>query len=36
MIATEFQKPLQMTDEEEELLKVAEECHICGKKYLDN
>ena len=36
MIATEFQKPLQMTDEEEEIFQVAEECHICGKKYLDN
>ena len=35
MIATEFQKPLQMTDEEEELFKAAEECHICGGKYLD-
>ena len=35
MIATEFQKPLQMTDEERELFKAAEECHICGKKYLD-
>ena len=34
MIATEFQKPLQMTDEEEELFKTAEEwdhCHITGK-----
>ena len=35
MIATEFQNPLQMTDEEEELFKVAEKCHICGEKYLD-
>ena len=35
MIVTEFQKPLQMTDEEEELFEAAEECHICGKKYLD-
>ena len=35
IIATEFQKPLQMTDEEEELFKAAEECHICGGKYLD-
>ena len=35
MIATEFQKPLQMTDEEEELFKAAEECHICVGKYLD-
>ena len=35
MIATDFQKPLQMTDEEEELFKTAEECHICRKKYLD-
>ena len=35
MIATEFQKPLQMTDEEQELFTTAEECHICGKKYLD-
>ena len=34
MIATEFQKPLQMTDEEEELFKAAEECHIYGGKYL--
>ena len=33
MIATEFQKPLQMTDEEEELFKAAEECHICERKY---
>ena len=36
MIATEFQKPLHMTDEGVELFQVAEECHICGKKYLDN
>ena len=33
MIATEFQKPLQMTDEEEKLFKAAEECHICERKY---
>ena len=33
MIATEFQKSLQMTDEEEELFKAAEECHICERKY---
>ena len=32
-IATEFQKPLQMTDEEEELFKAAEECHIFERKY---
>ena len=35
MIATEFQKPLQMTAEEKKLFKAAEECHICGGKYLD-
>ncbi|CAH3020781.1 unnamed protein product [Porites evermanni] len=35
IIATEFQKPLHMTDEEEELFKAAEERHICGEKYLD-
>ena len=34
-IASEFQKPPQMTDEEEELFKAAEEYHICGQKYLD-
>ena len=33
MIATEFQKPIQMTDEEEELFKAAVECHICERKY---
>ena len=30
MIATEFEKPPQMKDEEEELFKTAEKCHICG------
>ena len=35
MISSEFHKPLQMADEEEKLFKVAEECHICGQKYLD-
>ena len=33
MIATASQKPLQMTDEEEELFKTAEERHICERKY---
>ena len=32
-IATEFQKLFQMTDEEDELFKFAEECHICKRKY---
>ena len=32
----EFQKPLEMTEEEEELFKGADKCYICGNKYLDN
>ena len=30
-----FNKPLKMTDKDEENLKKADECHICGKKYMD-
>ena len=33
IISTKFNKPLQMTDEDEQQYKAAEECHICGKKY---
>ena len=33
IISTKFNKPLQMTDEDEQQFKAAEECHICGKKY---
>ena len=33
--STKFNKPLQMTDKDEQQFKAAEECHICGKKYLD-
>ena len=36
MINMEFQKPLEMTEEEEELFKGADKCYICGNKYLDN
>lgn len=36
MINTEFQKPLKMTEEEEELFKGSDRCYICGHKYVDN
>ena len=36
MINMEFQKPLEMTAEEEELFKGSDKCYICGHKYLDN
>ena len=32
-IITEFQKPLQMTDEDEKQFQAAKECHICGQQY---
>ena len=30
-----FNKPLKMTDEDENLFQKAEECHICDRKYTD-
>lgn len=33
IISTKFNKPLQMTDEDERQFKAAEECHICGHQY---
>ena len=33
IIATQFKKPLQMTDEDEQHFQAAEECHICNQKY---
>ena len=36
MINMEFQKPLEMTEEEEELFKGSDKCYICANKYLDN
>ena len=36
MINIEFQKPLKMTEEEEELFKGSDRCYICGHKYVDN
>lgn len=34
-IKSKFNKPLVMSDEEEEMFKAAEECHFCGQKYSD-
>ena len=36
MINMEFQKPLEMTEEEEDLFQGSDKCYICGHKYLDN
>ena len=33
IISTKYNKPLQMTDEDERQFKAAEECHICGHQY---
>lgn len=29
----QFNKPLVMSDDEEEMFKAAEVCHICGEQY---
>lgn len=34
-IKKHFNKPLKMTDEEEENFKKADECHICNKQYVE-
>lgn len=36
MINIEFQKPLEMTEEEEDLFQGSDKCYICGHEYLDN
>ena len=33
IISTKFKKPLQMTDEDEQQFKAAEEYHMCGQQY---
>ena len=33
IITTKFNKPLRMTDVEEQKFKVAKVCHICGHQY---
>ena len=33
IIRTKFKKPLNMTNEEEQMFKAAVECHICGQQY---
>jgi len=33
IIKYKFNKPLKMTDQDEEDFKKGEECHICNKKY---
>ena len=33
IISTKFNKPLNMTDEEEQEFKASFECHICGQQY---
>ena len=35
IIKNNFNKPLKMTDKDEENFKKANKCHICGKKYTD-
>ena len=36
MINMEFQKPLEMTEEEEDLFQGSDKCYNGGHKYLDN
>ena len=33
IISTKFKKPLNMSNEEEQMFKTAVECHICGQQY---
>ena len=33
IIIIKFKKPLNMTNEEEQMFKTAVECHICGQQY---
>ena len=35
IISSKFKKPLVMSEEDEQMFKTAEECHICGQKYLN-
>lgn len=35
IMKSEFNNPLELTDEDEQEFKTAEECHICGQKYSD-
>ena len=35
IVKQQFNKPLRMTKEDEDKFKIADECHICSKKYTD-
>lgn len=35
IIKNNFNKPLKMTNEDEENFQKADKCYICGKKYVD-